>query len=229
MSSATSTSGSLVGFTHTITLTNSAVSPSSTSYNTAAFLTQSDTTVTAFQVPGGGTTGLFVVDGTTLTFQQQDGITLSDGHVISAGSNGLEGAGTTAEWRPIGGSPSSSDESGGSFTIETINPSLSGTVDSLTANPETRTTLTSPSPSSGGIFTIETINPSLSGTIDSLTANPETRTSSAASSSGSGSGNGRGSASSSSTAAAAAVLPTLGAGKAIALLGALGGMVVLGL
>ena len=67
-------------------------------YTVAAILTESDTTITAFQVPG--TTGLEVVDGTTLEWRHA-GITIANGDVISAEFNGLGDRTTTAEFAPI--------------------------------------------------------------------------------------------------------------------------------
>ena len=64
----------------------------------AALLTESDTTITAFKVAG--TTGLEVVDGTTLQWRQ-GGITLANGDVISAGFYGLEDRTTTADFQLI--------------------------------------------------------------------------------------------------------------------------------
>ncbi|KAF2768584.1 hypothetical protein EJ03DRAFT_328234 [Teratosphaeria nubilosa] len=63
------------------------------SSDVVAILPLNGTTVTAWQVTG--TTGLAVVDGTTLSFRQQ-GITLSNGVAISLGFYGLEDSTTTA-------------------------------------------------------------------------------------------------------------------------------------
>ena len=77
------------------TFTATAISPD---FTVAAVLTEASTTVTGFQVPG--TTGLAVVDGTTLTWRHE-GITLANGDVISLGFNGLEDSTTTAEYGPV--------------------------------------------------------------------------------------------------------------------------------
>lgn len=64
----------------------------------AAILTAGHTTITAYEVQS--TTGLAVVDGTTLT-RGGDGITLGNGAVVSLGANGLEDSTTTAFWEAV--------------------------------------------------------------------------------------------------------------------------------
>jgi hypothetical protein len=83
-----------------------------------AVLTAGDTTITATQVSS--TTGLAVVDGTTLTWRQQ-GITLSNGDVVSLGFNGLEDSTTTAFYEAITISGSS-----------TVSPTTPSTISSIT-------------------------------------------------------------------------------------------------
>jgi hypothetical protein len=83
-----------------------------------AVLTAGDTTITATQVAS--TTGLAVVDGTTLTWRQQ-GITLSNGDVVSLGFNGLEDSTTTAFYGAITISASS-----------TVSPTTPSTISSIT-------------------------------------------------------------------------------------------------
>ena len=72
----------------------------SNSYTIGAILTEAGahTTVTAIEVPG--TTGLAVVDGTTLSWRHQ-GITLANGGVVSVGFNGLEDKTTTVAYSII--------------------------------------------------------------------------------------------------------------------------------
>ena len=64
----------------------------------AAILTEHHTTLTAYRVEN--TTGLAVVDGTTLSFRHE-GITLPNGVVVSLGFNGLEDSTTTANYQII--------------------------------------------------------------------------------------------------------------------------------
>ncbi len=89
---------SLPGITGATTPSTFTATTTGPSYSVAAILTESDTTVTAFQVSG--TTGLFLVDNTTLTYHGEP-LTLSDGNVISAGFNGLKDSTTTANLAPI--------------------------------------------------------------------------------------------------------------------------------
>lgn len=78
-----------------------------------AVLTDTDahTTITAYQIAS--TTGLAVVDGTTLTWRHE-GITLGNGDVVSLGFNGLEDSTTTANYRVMTVTSSASGGSGGS-------------------------------------------------------------------------------------------------------------------
>ena len=69
-----------------------------TAATVVAILTAGHTTITAYQVES--TTGLAVVDGTTLTWRHE-GITLSNGVVVSLGFNGLEDSTTTAMYQAI--------------------------------------------------------------------------------------------------------------------------------
>jgi hypothetical protein len=92
------TSTSLPGITGATTpATFTDFTTSGPSYTVAAVLTASDTTITAFQAQG--TTSALVVDGTTLGYGES--LTLSNGDVITARSNGLEDATTTANLGPI--------------------------------------------------------------------------------------------------------------------------------
>lgn len=61
-----------------------------------AILTADHTTLTAYEVES--TTGLAVVDGTTLTWRH-GGITLADGEVVSLGFGGLEDSTTTDSYQ----------------------------------------------------------------------------------------------------------------------------------
>ncbi|KAF7198237.1 hypothetical protein HII31_00593 [Pseudocercospora fuligena] len=84
----------------TSTLNSTASPPLSHSNGelTIAILPLTGTTVTATAVPL--TTGLAVVDGTTIAFRS-DGITLSDGQVFSLGFDGLVDSSTTAKWTSV--------------------------------------------------------------------------------------------------------------------------------
>lgn len=75
-----------------------------------AVLTLSDTTLTAYAVPS--TTGLAVLNGQTLTFRHE-GITLSDGNVVSLGFNGLVESTTTATYAAV------TDVSASSYVLPT--------------------------------------------------------------------------------------------------------------
>lgn len=74
-----------------------------TAATVAAILTAGHTTITAYQIES--TTGLAVVDGTTLTWRHNEGITLANGDVVSLGFNGLEDKTTTAMYEAITVSP----------------------------------------------------------------------------------------------------------------------------
>src|ERR1700761_500059 len=68
------------------------------SYIGAATLPFTDTTVTALEVAG--TTGVAVVDGTTLSWRHQ-GMTLDNGVAISVGFDGLEDSTTTESYKQL--------------------------------------------------------------------------------------------------------------------------------
>ena len=63
-----------------------------------AVLTEQGTTVTALSVPG--TTGLAVVDGSTISWRHE-GVTLSNGDVVSIGFDGLVDSTTTASYQIV--------------------------------------------------------------------------------------------------------------------------------
>ena len=71
-----------------------------------AVLTLGDQTVTAYEVPG--TTGLGVVDGSTLSFRGQ-GYSFSDGNAVSMDFSGLVDSTATAAFSPLSASMEASD------------------------------------------------------------------------------------------------------------------------
>lgn len=160
-----------------------------------AYLTQASTTLTAVAVPG--TTGLAVIDDQTLTFRSQ-GITLSNGAVVSLGLDGLVQSTTTATFQPL---------------TEVGVPTAPGPVIvssfGLTA-----------SQTNGSVATITTSSSAGGGAGSSSTTTPT-------SGSGASAGSATDSAASSSSSDGAA--PSLSAGKAAMLLGAVGGLVACGL
>lgn len=92
------TTVSPTSFTVASTPSSLAATSSGSGYSVGAVLPESGTTLTAFEVPG--TTGLAVLDGTTLTFRHE-GVTLKNGEVVSACFNGLCDSTTTAEYGPV--------------------------------------------------------------------------------------------------------------------------------
>ena len=199
-----------------------------------AYLTLPDTTVTAIAVPG--TTGLAVLQGSgeTLTFRAE-GVTLSDGNVVSLGFDGLVESTTTAMYEPLTGvsaeSSFASSSGGGagdltpSYSLPTgpgpvlINstfPFLTATTSSTSGDTE----LTGEQTSAGTLIT----------TASSESANAATTSGGTGGGSAGGSESGasatQGSASPSASQDAAA---TLSAGRAAMLLGAVGGLAAWGL
>ena len=85
-----------------------------------ALLTLGDQTVTAYEVPG--TTGLGVVDDSTLSFRGQ-GYTLADGNVVSMGLSGLVESTATAAFSPPSASMRTSGLSTTSSTTSSRMPS----------------------------------------------------------------------------------------------------------
>lgn len=181
-------------------------------YTQAAELTLSGTTVTAYGVPS--TTGIAVLadSGSTLSFRGE-GVTLSDGNVVSLGLDGLVVSTTTALYqastgRIVVGASSAAMETS-SFALPTgPGPEVftsSGTATVTTTGGQTLTT--SISTSSGGGSGGEASGASASG-------------------GGSGGSATQASASPSGSPDAAA---GLSAGKAAMMLGAVGGLVVFGL
>ncbi|KAK3720566.1 hypothetical protein LTR37_003615 [Vermiconidia calcicola] len=211
--SSTSLEG-ITGATTPSTFVSTGVAPSAT---VAALLTQSDTTVTGLQVPG--TTGVLVVDGTTLT-GGEDAITLDNGNFISAGFNGLEDATTTANYQAItvNGSGTASTQSGG--TASGVTTSVSTTF----GNVPTAGFPFDWTPDSIGALECSV----MVGKVISLTAYKGTQQTPGNSSptGGASGGSETGTAASASSSAAG---PKIGAGKTMALLGALGGMLAYGL
>lgn len=132
-----------------------------------AILSENHTTLTASEIAG--TTGLAVVDGTTLTWRQQ-GITLSDGDVVSLGYDGLVDSTTTALYQAITGVPASGSDNG----------SAASTTHNLTAI----TSVTS----SGRVSTILSISGSKTPTTSVGQTGAVTSGTPAATSSGGGSG-----------------------------------------
>ncbi|KAK4497502.1 hypothetical protein PRZ48_011953 [Zasmidium cellare] len=127
-----------------------AAQPSPTTANqniqTIAVLPLSGTTVTATVPPS--TSGVAVVDGTTLTFRHE-GITLSDGEVFSLGFDGLVASTTTAsyEYVSFSGSPSVRFDS----TRHPMGTSVVVTETSSVLPPDTPLTATTSSSSGSGM------------------------------------------------------------------------------
>ena len=123
------------------------------------------TTITAYQV--GSSAGLAVVDGTTLSYGQ-DGITLSNGDVVSVGLNGLVDNTTTANYQVI----TVSNTVGGVSSDTAVSGAVNSSTGVLVTGTATLGTLTS-----------TTGRPTLSG---SETSQASSAAASAASSSSSG-------------------------------------------
>lgn len=168
-----------------------------------ALLTLPSTTLTAYAVPS--TTGLAVLidSGSTLTFRGE-GVTLPGGEVVSLGFNGLVESTTTATYVPLTGSEGAALLTGSASGLPTApGPVIfNGSFPALVSS------------TSGAV-----------GVTSSRIGATLTTTGSAASSGGGGSGT-QASASASNSPDAAV---RLSAGRAAVLLGAVGGMVVLGL
>lgn len=176
-----------------------------------AYLSQSDTTLTAYAVPG--TTGLAILDGDTLTFRGE-GVTLSDGGVVSLGFDGLVESTTTATYEPLTGvslllTSSVPLPTGPGPVI--VNSSFPALVSSSTAMGAELT-----GSQSGSMVTATSPGSTTSGTAGGATGDA----SSSAGATDASASRGAGGSSSSQQAAA-----TLSAGKVAILLSAVGGMV----
>lgn len=229
-------------YTHASTPSGFHSSGPTTAYTVAAVITAGDSTITAYQVPD--TTGLAIVDGTTLTWRQE-GITLDNGEVISVGFNGLEDDTTTAFYHPItvsnsqvvsvGSSSTTSYTAASTYVSTNTTATASGSLPPVVGN-TTYGSLSSTSPNmvhGSGSLTPSNQNPTASdngpGTVTSYT------TANGGSSGGGGGattttrqGGGGGTAAGGSS-TSGGFAPTIGAGKAVALVGALGGLVLGGI
>lgn len=194
----------------TTLLPSTSVAPS----NIIAILSANQTTLTASEVAG--TTGLAVIDGTTLTWREQ-GITLSNGIAVSLGYNGLVDSTTTALYETVpatttgnltlpGGVIPTSSGSGNVTLVTTVLSSGTGVVTSTLVS-GSKTVATSGSATA-------TITAMSSGTAGSTSGGGASQ-----------SGSGQSSAGSSSTSTSSG-LRQMSVGKAAIVLGAVSALLV---